>query len=233
MVARRRACRSVIVRSSVVGGVRRPGATPVIPGSSGGILDRGRKTVAVNALPRPRSLYAVIEALPEGYTGEIVAGQLYVQPRPAARHIRLASRLGSKLETPFDEGDGGPGGWWILDEPEVHFVLDAEVAVPDIAGWRRERMPELPDGHRFETPPDWLCEVASPSSAVLDRGDKMRTYGRFGVRHVWLVDPLARTVEAFVNEDGEGGWHEAGTARGDEAVCLPPFEAVSFRLPWS
>ena len=232
MVARRPR-RSGVVRSSSVGGAQFPVAAPVIPDSAGGILDDGRKTVAVNASPRPRSLYAFIEALPEGYTGEIVAGQLHVQPRPAARHIRLASRLGSKLETPFDEGDGGPGGWWILDEPEVHFILDTEVAVPDIAGWRRERMPELPDGHRFETAPDWLCEVASPSTAVLDRGDKMRTYGRFGVHHVWLVDPLARTVEAFVNDDGKGDWREAGRSHGSEAVCLPPFEAVSFRLPWS
>lgn len=186
----------------------------------------------MNALSRPRSLYAVIEALPEGYTGEIIAGQLHVQPRPNARHIRLASRLGSKLETPFDEGEGGPGGWWIFDEPEIHFIIDTEIAVPDIAGWRRERMPELPDGHRFEVVPDWACEVASPSTAVLDRGEKMATYGHFGVGHLWLVDPPSRTVEAWLNADGRGDWREAGTARGDETVCLPPFEAVAFRLPW-
>lgn len=154
----------------------------------------------MSSLPRSRSLCAFIEALPEGYTGEIIGGQLHVQPRPAARHIRLASRLGSKPETPFDEGEGGPGGWWILDEPE------------------------LPDDHRFGVVPDWLCEIASPSTAALDGGEKMNTCGRFGVAHVWLVDPSARMAEAFVNADGEGRWRDAGTVRGDEAV--------SFRLPW-
>ena len=179
---------------------------------------------------RTRSLYSYIESLPEGYTGEIVDGRLHVNPRPGAKHIRINSRLGSSLETPFDEGVGGPGGWWILDEPEVHFVRDVEVSVPDIVGWRRERMPELPDDHRFEVVPDWVCEILSPSTASYDRNAKLATYARFGVIHAWIVDPKRRTVEAFAN--AAGAWIGAGSCAGDEPIRLPPFEAVSIRPPW-
>ncbi len=186
----------------------------------------------MNASPKPRALtlYEYIESLPEGYGGEIIDGQLHVHPRPTARHVRINSRLGSSLETPFDEGVGGPGGWWILDEPEVHFIRDVELAVPDIAGWRREHMPELPDGHRFEIVPDWICEILSPRTEAFDRGDKLATYGRFGVGHVWIVDPKARTVEALAND--AGSWVDAGSCEGDVEIRLPPFEAVAIRPPW-
>ena len=179
---------------------------------------------------REHTLYELIESLPEGCTGEILAGTLHVNPRPAARHIRAATTLGADIGYPFDRGLGGPGGWWILDEPEVHFVIDVELTVPDLAGWRRERMPELPDDHRFRVVPDWLCEILSPSTARVDRDIKMPLYAGHGVAHLWLADPAERLVEAFENADG--AWRAVGSARGDEQIRLPPFEAVALTSPW-
>ncbi|MCL2777658.1 MAG: Uma2 family endonuclease, partial [Polyangiaceae bacterium] len=97
--------------------------------------------------------YADLEALPPNMVGEILHGVLYAFPRPASRHARATSILGGELIAPFDRGKGGPGGWILLDEPELHF--GADVLVPDIAGWRRERMPEMPDAPWFALAPDW------------------------------------------------------------------------------
>ena len=113
--------------------------------------------------------YEQLESLPEEVVGEILDGQLYVQPRPAWPHIVAASGLGYELIGPFQRGRGGPGGWWIVDEPELHFIRDAEVDVPDLAGWRRERMLNHPPVHRIEIVPDWLYDVLSPSSESKDR----------------------------------------------------------------
>jgi Uma2 family endonuclease len=178
-----------------------------------------------------QTLYAAIEALPEGVVGEIINGQLYAQPRPSLRHALTSSRLGASLVDPYDRGQGGPGGWWIIDEPELHFVRDAEVVVPDIAGWRRERMPELPEDQRVEVTPDWICEVLSPSTASRDREVKMPLYARYGVPYAWLVDPLARRLEAFTLDDGQ--WVEVASFGDGEPICAPPFEAVSLLSPWN
>ncbi|MFO1430486.1 MAG: Uma2 family endonuclease [Candidatus Competibacteraceae bacterium] len=129
---------------------------------------------------------------------------------------------------PFRFGEGGPGGWWILPEPEIHFIRDTEVAVPDLAGWRRERMPTIPRDHRFEVVPDWVCEILSPSTQQKDRVLKLPLYARYGVAYVWLVDPLARTLEVF--ELSEGKWLLLGAIRENEPVCFPPFTAVTFSL---
>jgi Uncharacterized protein conserved in cyanobacteria len=115
-----------------------------------------------------------------------------------------------------------------LTEPEIHFVRDTEVAVPDLAGWRRERMPILPKDHRFEVVPDWVCEVLSPSTAQKDRALKLPLYARFGVPHAWLVDPLARTLEAFELRDGL--WSLTGVFKDEDTVAAPPFAAVPFDL---
>src|SRR6476646_4505786 len=106
--------------------------------------------------------YADIEALPPNQVGEIVRGVLYANPRPASPHAAAASAVGEELGPPFKRGRGGPGGWVILDEPELH--LGEDVLVPDLAGWRRERMPELPRAAFFTLAPDWACEVLSPST---------------------------------------------------------------------
>jgi Uma2 family endonuclease len=136
--------------------------------------------------------------------------------------------LGGELHGPFQRGKGGPGGWWILDEPEVHFVRDVEVSVPDIAGWRRERLPKMPRGHRFEIPPDWICEVLSPRTAKTDRVAKMPVYAHYGVAFLWLIDPLARTLEAFALR--EGYWTVIGLFQENEIVRIAPFEALALNL---
>src|SRR5690606_37538519 len=143
-------------------------------------------------------------------------------PRPAPRHARARSALGFELGE-LDRPGGGdhPGGWWILDEPELH--LGADVLVPDLAGWRRERMPRLPEGPAFELVPDWICEVLSPSSARLDRLKKMAVYARAGVGHIWLVDPLARVIEVYRLHQGH--WLQL-TVVADGAQRLEPFDEL-------
>ncbi len=109
-----------------------------------------------------------------------------------------------------------------ITEPELH--LDEDVLVPDIAGWRRERMPEIPDVVGFTLAPDWVCEVISPPTGRIDRGRKMRIYARAGVAHLWILDPLVRTVECYRREGGS--WVVDGTHTGDGPLCAAPFDAV-------
>ena len=157
---------------------------------------------------------------------EIVDGELFASPRPRPRHSVAASVLGAQLNPPFHLGRGGPGGWWILFEPELHFGED--VLVPDIAGWRRERLPAVPDEAHFTLAPDWICEVLSPHNERHDRVRKMPVYAREGVSHAWLVDPIDRTVEVLRLEAGQ--WSAVRTYRGDEIVRAQPFVAVEIDL---
>ena len=170
--------------------------------------------------------YDDILDLPEHLVGEIISGELVTHPRPSPRHSRASSRLGGRLMGPFDEGTDGPGGWLIFDEPELH--LGPHVLVPDIAGWRRERLPRLPDTAWFELAPDWVCEVLSPSTARVDRVQKLPVYADAGVGHVWLVDPVLRTLEAFENQQGR--WLLLGAFKNDDAVAVAPFDAVALEL---
>ena len=176
--------------------------------------------------PVRRATYRDVLNAPPHMVAEIVRGALHTHPRPAVRHAIAGSSLGMAIGTPFQWGRGGPGGWWIVDEPELHFGDD--VLVPDLGGWRRERLPEPPDEAYFTLPPDWVCEILSPSTRKFDLEEKRPVYAREGVCHLWFVDPSARTLEAFALGDGE--WTPAGAARGDEPVSLPPFEAVTFPL---
>jgi Uma2 family endonuclease len=175
---------------------------------------------------RKPATYADLEALPEHVVGELIAGELHVSPRPALPHTVAASRLGGKLVGPFDEGSGGPGGWLILDEPELHFGED--VLVPDLAGWRRERMPRPPRTAALTLAPDWVCEVLSPSTAALDRGIKLPIYARQGVRNIWLMDPEARTLEVFRWEGAR--YVLLVTHTGLARVRAEPFEALELEL---
>jgi len=174
------------------------------------------------------SLYEQLEALPEGLTGEILNGQLYTQPRPSGPHGYTGSVLGMRLGPPFQFGENGPGGWWIIDEPELHFIRNTEVDVPDLAGWRRSRLPRIPKDHRYKVVPDWVCEVLSPSTESKDRQVKMPIYARFGVASAWLIDPQAHTLEAYALEGA--AWREMGRFAGGARVSLPPFEAVTITL---
>lgn len=169
--------------------------------------------------------YDDLAALPEHVVGEIVFGMLHTHPRPRPMHARVSSRLGVRLGGRFDHD--GPGGWVLLDEPELH--LGPHVVVPDLAGWRRERLPEIPvDEPYFELPPDWCCEVLSKGTEALDRGEKRRIYETFMVGHLWLVDAEAQTVEVHVLEGSE--YRLAHTARGTDAHGLPPFEGFLLTL---
>jgi len=174
------------------------------------------------------TLYEALEALPEGVVGEILNGQLYTQSRPSGSHGQIALNLAVRVGGPFGMGVGGPGGWWICPEPEVHFIRDTEVAVPDLAGWRCERMPYPPEGHRFEIVPDWVCEILSPSTKRKDREDKMPLYARYGVRYAWLIDPIERTLEVY--RLAASAWVEVSHFAEADQVVAPPFEAVSIDL---
>lgn len=164
--------------------------------------------------------------LPENQVGEILNGELHTHPRPAPKHAIAYSALGGSLWNPFQRGNGGPGGWWIIDEPELH--LGADILVPDLAGWRRERMPELPETAWFELAPDWVCEILSPSTARVDRSLKMPLYAANGVSHLWLVDPDAQTLEIYQLQ-GEH-WLLLTTLNDAQPVSQPPFEAIEFPL---
>ena len=173
-----------------------------------------------------RATYRDVLDAPAHRVAEVVDGTLYTHPRPAAPHARASSSLGVKIGGPFDYDAGGPGGWWIIFEPELH--LGEDIVVPDLAGWRRERMPDYPDTAYFTLAPDWVCEVLSASTRKLDLHGKRPVYAREGVGHLWLVDPADRTLEAF--ELREGQWMLIASAKDDEPVCIRPFDAVTFSL---
>lgn len=170
--------------------------------------------------------YEDLVALPEHLIGELIAGEIIATPRRSGAHTVTASATGGMLIPPFQFGDGGPGGWWILDEAEIH--LGADVLVPDLAGWRRTRMPDPPNTSFIELAPDWICEVISPSTARVDRVRKMSIYAASGVEHAWLLDPSARTLEVYRLEAGR--WVLLG-AHGDDAIVhAEPFAEVAIDL---
>jgi len=176
-----------------------------------------------------RATYEDLMEVPDTKVAEIIDGELFVSPRPASPHARAASALGSDVFGPFDRdpgAPGGPGGWWILLEPELH--LGQDVVVPDWAGWRRDRMPRMERVPFFTEVPSWVCEVVSPSTGRLDRSRKMGVYAREGVEHVWLVDPLAQTLEIYRLDRGR--WVVAGLHGGDELVRAEPFAAIEIAL---
>lgn len=172
--------------------------------------------------------YQRLLELPENVVGQIIDGQLYTQPRPAKPHALACASLEIEIGSAYQKGRGGPGGWWIIIEPEVHFVRDREVLVPDLAGWRRERLPRMAGDHRFEVVPDWVCEILSPSTAREDRLIKMPVYARYGVPHLWLVDPLARSLEAFALERGR--WVVIGLYGDQQTANIPPFQELDLQL---
>jgi|APLak6261679142_1056127.scaffolds.fasta_scaffold00023_13 Uma2 family endonuclease len=174
--------------------------------------------------------YDELKALPPHLVGQIVEGVLIAMPRPAVGHAAVSSSLLTELGPPFGRGRGGPGGWIFLIEPELH--LGADVLVPDVAAWKTERMPTLPaaDTPWLTLAPDWICEVLSPSTARLDKVQKRRIYAREGVRFLWHIHPLERTLTAYQYEGPD--YRELGTWGGDEDLKLrvTPFEAVELDL---
>ena len=173
-----------------------------------------------------RATYQDVLDAPEYMVAEVINGTLCTQPRPAVSHALAYAGMGSKISPPFHYAIGGPGGWWILSEPELH--LDEDILAPDLAGWRRERVPVLPDGAFITIPPDWVCEILSPSTRRIDLDQKCPVYAREEVPYMWLIDPLARTLEAF--ELLEGKWEQIASLRDNDPVSVPPFDAITFNL---
>jgi Uma2 family endonuclease len=178
---------------------------------------------------RQPATYEDLLNVPDHLVAEILDGDLYTTPRPAPRHADASSGSGAALRGPFDRGRGGPGGWRILDEPEWHLASD--VLVPDLAGWRRERLPRLPEEAFFSLAPDWICEVLSPATAAIDRVKKLSIYGREGVPHAWLVDPNRSNTRGpsaarWTLDDrlhvGRSRHHSGGSLRGDRSRSFTP-----------
>jgi Uma2 family endonuclease len=175
---------------------------------------------------RKRATYEDLLKLPDDKIGEIVDGELYASPRPSVPQVLAHSALNSELGAPFHFGRGGPGGWWILVEPELHLAEDT--LVPDLAGWRRERLATMPDAPAITVAPDWVCEVLSPSTERLDRVRKLPAYARHGVAHAWLINPRARTLEVYRREGAS--WVLAASHADDALVRAEPFDAIELDL---
>ncbi|MFD1331342.1 Uma2 family endonuclease [Methylopila musalis] len=181
----------------------------------------------MNADPaRSRATYADLEAVPPHRVAEIVDGVLETHPRPSPRHGAAALQLGAELSFSFQRGRGELGDWIFILKPELH--LGADVVVPDLAGWRRERLPREPETAYVETAPDWVCEILSPSTERLDRGPKRRIYARAGVEHLWLLDPQSKLLEAFARVADQ--WLLLATIGEGEEVRAAPFDAIGFPL---
>jgi Uma2 family endonuclease len=176
-------------------------------------------------VPTPAT-YADLEKVPPHLVAEIIHGVLETHPRPVGRHWRAATRLGQVLGGPYDLGNGGPGGWVFADEPQL--LLGSNVVVPDLAAWRLERAPEMLDEVNIEIPPDWICEVLSPSTARLDRGPKMQIYAEFEVPFLWLLDPKTRFLDCY--QLVAGRWVRVGGLTGEGNMSFPPFDATSFPI---
>lgn len=174
--------------------------------------------------PKRRATYQDILDAPEHKVAEIISGELHLSPRPGGLSTLAATVLGNKLGPRFHDGNDGPGGWFILDEPEVHIAED--VIVPDLAGWRRERMPIVPDAAFFTLAPDWVCEVLSPSTERFDRIEKMPRFASSGVGYAWLVHPRHRSLEAF--RLLAGNWLTVGVYKNDDKARIEPFDAIEF-----
>lgn len=170
--------------------------------------------------------YEDLLSVPDTLVAEIIHGVLHTHPRPAPKHAWASSSLGFEVGSPYGKDSGDPGGWWILDEPECHF--GDGIFVPDLAGWRKERMPKLPETAWFELVPDWVCEVLSPSTARLDRAEKMPLYASYGVEFIWLIDPELKILEAYKNINEQ--WVLLKTLVNNKDVSLEPFDAISFPL---
>ena len=177
------------------------------------------------AASAPATYQDVLDA-PEHLVAELIGGILHTHPRPAPPHATAGAGLMRKLGPAFHDGDGGPGGWRILYEPELH--LDAEVVVPDLAGWRRERMPELPETAYFGVAPDWVCEILSASDRAHDLVRKRPIYAAAEIPHLWLVDPIEEILEAFELTDRR--WQLLAAIEHNETAQIPPFEAITFQL---
>lgn len=177
---------------------------------------------------KPRATYQDVLDAPPHMVAEILDGELVLSPRPAGPHALVHTELIGALQPAFGHGRGGPGGWIILTEPELH--LAADICVPDIGGWHRSRLPMVPDEPYFTLAPDWVCEVLSKSTERNDRARKLAIYARAGIRHAWLVSPRLRTLEVL-RRHGDGHWLTLAVHTDDDGrVRAAPFDAIELDL---
>lgn len=183
----------------------------------------------MTAIARRHATYEDLVRVPANLIAQLIHGVLHTHPRPTLRHAATSSHLGVLLGAPFRFGNGGPGGWILYDEPELHLGPRPDILVPDLAGWRRERLAdERPDAPWTAIAPDWICEVLSPSTEALDRAEKMDIYLRERVAHVWLIDPQIRTLEVY--RHGGAHWHRLAVHHDDARVRAEPFDAIDLPL---
>ncbi len=173
-----------------------------------------------------KATYDDLLAVPEHLIAEIIDGALETRRFPPPKHAYAYTALVRTIAHPFLGKEPELNDWWVLNRVELH--LGEHVLVPDLAGWRRERLPKLPETAWFELPPDWVCEIISPATARLDRGPKREIYDQFAVPHLWFVDPDARTLEAFALRDG--AWVLIASHADDDEIAVAPFATVPFAL---
>ncbi|MFP5213205.1 MAG: Uma2 family endonuclease [Acidobacteriota bacterium] len=174
-----------------------------------------------------KAVYDDLYSLPDGMIGEIIDGELIATPRPSRGHVHTTSTLGHELGPPYQRGRGGPGGWLIYDDPEIHF--GENVLVPDLAGWRKERLAMPAKDNRFTISPDWVCEVLSPSTVRVDKVRKMPIYAAHGVPYLWLIDPAAKTLDVF-ELGSDSGWVIIASFFEDDRVRAKPFTEIEIEL---
>jgi Uma2 family endonuclease len=148
---------------------------------------------------------------------------MYTMTRPRSRHQSVGASIAGDLHGPFQRARNGPGGWWILPEPGIELSNTPEIS-PDLAGWRRERMPELPSGP-LTVVPDWVCEILSPTTRRHNQLVKKPYYARVGVAWIWLVDIEARVVS--VNRLDGDAWREVLVLAEERDAVVPPFDAIA------
>ena len=159
---------------------------------------------------------------------ELIDGDLIEKAAPDFSHGSAQAGLIAHLHPWFHQRDGGdrPGGWWIASEVDV--VLDDNGFRPDIAGWRRERVPEMPKTRPVRVRPDWICEIVSESNATTDTIKKLRRYHQAGVPHYWLLDPATRTLAVY--RHAAEGYQSVLVAEAGETARAEPFEAIELRI---
>ncbi len=176
------------------------------------------------ASPLHPATAADLARLPPDMRAEIINGEIVQKANPSAEHADAQGGALAHLRGQYHHRSGGdkPGGWWILPEVEIE-LAPHEVYRPDIAGWRRDCMPERP-GMPVKSRPNWICEVLSPSDASNDLVKKLRVYHQSHVAHYWIIDPQNETLTVL--RWTPEGYLAALTAGRTDRVRAEPFETV-------